>query len=71
MLYPYRGETPTVTSIQPTKSGFSIYPDAVGVKLAHSTYTDWNGASEISGKIKYDIIVTDSEIFWARETPDK
>jgi len=46
----------------------SIYPEAVGVKLVHSSYTDWNGVSHATGKVKYDIVTTDVEMFWARKT---
>ncbi|GAH61054.1 unnamed protein product, partial [marine sediment metagenome] len=46
----------------------SIYPEAVGVKLVHSSYTDWNGVSHAAGKVKYDIVTTDVKMFWARKT---
>jgi len=46
----------------------SIYPEAVGVKLVHSNYTDWNGVSHATGKVRYDIVTTDAEMFWARKT---
>ena len=71
VLYPYRGEAPTVTAINPTQGGTDKYPDVVGVKLVHLNYTDWHGARKINGIFKYDAIITDSEIFWVKEDSNK
>ncbi len=68
LLFPYRGELPIVTAVTPKIGDSEIYPYAIGLKLVQSSYTDWHGASHTDGEIKYDLIQTDAEIFWARET---
>jgi hypothetical protein len=68
LFYPFRKERPVITAITPQLDGANVYPEAIGIKSEHSSYTDWHGTSRIEKEILYDIIQTDAEIFWARET---
>ena len=65
VLYPDRGSNPSsVIAINPNNQ----YPNVVGVKLVHSSYTDWHGVRHVSGTFNYDVIETNSELFFARKT---
>jgi len=66
-LLPVRGKQAMVRVIDPTQNGRRRYPAAVGVKIEGPDITDWHGAQRANGRLRYDVVTTDADLFWVRE----